>query len=98
MLVSGHSLIWSFNKIIEPVAPVALENWDLVAFAGYSYTKVVDEITYTQIALDHYNFDYLEDSLTAACAFLNIPGYSPIIIGVIAVVTIGVIIKKKFKK
>ncbi len=98
MQVSGNSLIWSFNKSIEPVAPIALENWDLVAFAGFSYNTEVDGVTYTNLALDHYNFDYMEESLTAACLLLNIPGYSPLIIGVIAVVTIGVIIKTNQKK
>ena len=100
MMVSGNSLIWSFVKTIEPVTPVALDSWDLLALVYYSYTEVVDEITYSYIAIDHYNFGYIAENLQAVCALLNldIPGYSLIAVGIVAVITIGVIIKKKYKK
>ena len=98
MMISGHSLIWSFPKTLAPVTPTAVDTWDLMAFTLNGYSETVGDIEYTYAALDHYNFDYLEEALTAICALLDIPGYSLIAIGVVAVITIGVIIKKKFKK
>jgi hypothetical protein len=97
MSLSAHSLIWSFPLTIAPVTPVALDNWDLMAFSMNGYDETIENITYNYAALDHYNFDYLEDTLTAICTLLNIPGYSLIAVGVVAVITIGVIIKKKYK-
>jgi len=96
MVISGDTLTWNFNKSITDVTPVVLENWDLIAYATYTYT----DGNFTNYALDHYNFDYLEDTLTTVCNLLNlqIPGYSLIAVGVVAVTTIGLIIRKKFKK
>ncbi len=95
MTVSGDSIYWEFNKSLA-FNPVSLDNWDVLAAVMYQYS--VDVNTYT--ALDHYNFDYLEDVLTLVCSLINlqIPGYSLIAVGVVAVITIGVIIKKKYKK
>ena len=102
MTVGAHSLFWTFPKDIDPTIPVALENWDLVAYAGWGYSVYDSDtgITFQYTVLDHYNYDYLEETLLAICALLdlNIPGYSLIVVGVVATITIGVIIKKKFKK
>ena len=95
MTIAGDSMVWEFNKSLA-YNPVALENWDVIAAVMYTY----DEGNYTNSALDHYNFDYLEDVLTLVCSLINlqIPGYSVIAVGVVAVITIGVIVKKKYKK
>ncbi len=100
MTVGAHSLFWTFPKDIEPTVPSALENWDLVAYAGWGFSNFdnLTGMTYQYTVLDHYNYDYLEDTLLAICAFLKIPGYSLIVIGGVAIITIGVVIKKKFKR
>ncbi|MBN2154509.1 MAG: hypothetical protein JW776_00510 [Candidatus Lokiarchaeota archaeon] len=96
MVVSGNDLSWTFNKSLAPVTPVVLDNWDVVAFSLFQQA----EGNHTYAALDHYNFDYMEDLLKLACSLINlqIPGYSLIVVGVIAVITVGILIKKKYDK
>jgi len=98
MTYVGDGIVWNFNKSIAPVAPVALESWDVIAMASYSYEQTVGTVEHSYIMLDHYNFLYMETALKAICAILDIPGYSLIIVGVVAVVTIGFIIKRQLKK
>ena len=100
MTVEVQSVSFSVNKSLSAQTPDVLENWDVMAVAAHSYAEIVSNVTYTYIALDHYNFDSLEDALTLVCNLINlqIPGYSLIAVGVVAVITIGVIIKKKIKK
>ncbi len=98
MMLSAHSLIWSFPITLAPVTPAALNTWDLMAFSMNGYSETVGDIEYSYVALDQYNFDYLEDALTAICAFLNIPGYSLLVVGIISIITVGIIIKKNHKK
>ena len=102
MNVSGNSLIWTFAKDLEPITPDLLENWDVVAGVGWEYSVYENTtgFTYDYQLIDHYNLDFLADSLTELCELihLKIPGYSPIIVGVISIITIGIVIKKKFKK
>lgn len=96
MEIIDDTINWNFPQSILNVTPVALDSWDLTAISLYVY----EDGNYTNIALDHYNFDYVAEMLLAFCNLVNldIPGYSIIAIGVVAVITIGVIIKKKHKK
>ena len=100
MLVSGNSLIWSFDKAITSLTPVSLDQWDLLALANYGYTANISNIIYTYSVFDHYNYDFLEVTYGLLCGILelDIPGYSLIAIGAVSIITIGVIIKKKHKK
>jgi hypothetical protein len=97
MSISSHSLIWSFPTTVAPGTPLATNEWDIIALSLNGYDETVGDITYTYAALDHINFDYYADAMTLVCTLLNIPGYSLIIVGIVAVVTVGVIIKKKIK-
>ena len=98
MTLSSHSLIWSFPITLAPFTPAAVDSWDLIAFTLNGYDETIGDITYSYAALDHYNFDYYEETMTIICILVDIPGYSIITVGVVAVITIGVIIKKKYKK
>jgi len=96
LTVNTNDFTWSFWKNLTDVTPVALANWDVVGFTSYDESNA----NHTYAALDHYNFDYMEEILTLVCALLNleIPGYPLIAVGIIAIITVSVIIRKKFKK
>jgi len=102
MVIGEQNLNWTFSKDIDPATPVGLENWDVVAYASWSWSQYNEDtgITTQFLILDHYNFDYITSIITELCLLLDlkIPGYSLITIGVVSVITIGVIIKKKIKK
>jgi hypothetical protein len=100
MNLSGNSLIWSFPKTVTSLTPVTLDLWDLLAVANYGYTENISDVIYTYSVFDHYNYTYLEDTYSLLCGILEleIPGYSLIAVGVVSVITISVIFKKKYKK
>jgi hypothetical protein len=96
------SLNWTFSKHIDPAIPVALENWDVAAYASWSWSFYSEDtgITTQYLLLDHYNFEYITQTILSICTLLDlkIPGYSLIVVGAVSILTIGVIIKKKIKK
>jgi hypothetical protein len=96
MEIVENNITWNFPQAILNVTAVALDSWDLIALSIYQY----NDANYTNIALDHYNYDYLADTLLAFCNLvnLNIPGYSLIAVATVSIATIAVIIKNNRKK
>ena len=97
MAISGNNITWTFAQTVVATTPLeTLENWDVIAMTMYSLEEVND----TYVALDHYGLDHMVDNLLALCGIIeiDIPGYSLIAVGVISVITVGIIIRKKMKK
>ena len=100
MSFSTQAVSFTVNKSLSSETPVALADWKIAAVVQYMYEENISNVIYEYTAIDHYNFEYVEDTLGTLCGIfeLQIPGYSIIAVGVVAVFTIGFIIKKKFKK
>ena len=97
MAISGNNITWTFAQTVVTTTPLdTLENWSVVAMAVYSADMVND----TYLALDQYGLDTMADGLLALCGILelDIPGYPLIAVGIISVITVGIVIRKKMKK
>ncbi len=97
MTFSGNNITWTFNQTVVATAPLeVLENWNVTAMVVYASDNGTD----TYLALDHIGLDYMMDNMLALCGILeiDIPGYPLIAVGVISVITVGMIIRKKMKK
>ena len=97
MSISGNNITWTFAQTVLAAPPSeALADWSVIAMTVY----FKEDVVHTYFAMDHYGLDHMIEGMTGLCGILelDIPGYSTVVIGVISVITVGAIIRKKYKK